>query len=156
MEDLLNKKEMDLINKLAQLELVASHSYLYLSTCMMSKGYFGAQKFFMGESSSEIEHFNKWGKFVNDMGLEIDIPKVEAVDIELDGLEDALEAALEMETDLLKKYEDACSVDVSMKVKLILYDFINIQIEAVGEYSDLLVRIGETKEPILIDQELGK
>lgn len=156
MKKLLSKEEISLINELAKQELIASHSYLHLANCMRNKGYFGTEKFFTSESLDEREHYNTWAKFMNDMYEEVEVPALEAVTIDADNLLDAIEVALEMEEELLSKYEDACSQGVSPKVLIKLYDFIEIQTKAVGEYADLLARVNLTNESILIDQELGK
>lgn len=154
MEHLINDTELEIINDLAQLELTASHSYLFLANCMRSKGYFGAEKFFTKESLSEREHYNKWAMFLNNLGVEINVDAVDSVDKEIANLTEAMEMALDMEQSLLKEYEVACCKDVSMKVKLEMYDFVKIQVESVGEYLDLLARLEITKEEILVDQEL--
>jgi hypothetical protein len=41
-------------------------------------------------------------------------------------------------------------------MKALINEFIDIQVQAVGEYGDLMARLSRTNEPILIDQELGK
>lgn len=156
MKDLLNEKEEDLINSLAKLELIASHSYLYLSNCMKNTGFFGAAKFFLSESQSEIDHYNIWGEFLNALGIEIEMPSIDEIDLEPGDLLGAIKIALEMEEELLDKYEKSCEEKVSMKVKLKIYEFVNRQVEAVGEYNDLLARIQLTNEQLFIDQELGK
>ena len=156
MKKLLKDTEIELINGLAKRELEASHMYLHIANCMRNKGFFGAEKFFESESLDEREHYNTWAKFMNDMYEEISVPALDAVDVDSDSLADAFEVALEAEESLLEAYEDACKKDVSTKVLIKLYDFVEFQTKAVGEYADLLARIELTNEPILIDQELGK
>jgi hypothetical protein len=68
---------------------------------------------------------------------------------------EAFEAALEMETNLLDKYEAAWD-KCSPKIKPLIHHYIELQVESVGEYGDLIARLSRTSEPILIDQELGK
>jgi ferritin len=156
MKKLLKDTEIELINGLAKRELEASHMYLHLANCMRNKGFFGAEKFFTSESLDERKHYNKWAQFMNDMYEEISVPALDAVTVDSDSLVDALEVALEAEESLLEAYEDACKKDVSTKVLIKLYDFVEVQTKAVGEYADLLARIELTNEPIFIDQELGK
>jgi ferritin len=156
MKKLLSNEEIELVNELAKQELIASHSYLHIANCMRNKGFFGAEKFFESESLDEREHYNTWAKFMNDMYEEVEVPALEAVTMEADTLLEAIEVALEMEEELLSKYEDACGNKVSPKLLIKLYDFIEIQTKAVGEYADLLARVNLTNESILIDQELGK
>jgi ferritin len=155
MKRLLTTEEVEMINKLGVEELTASHTYLHLSNTMKTIGFFGAEKFFMEESNSEKEHFNKLEAFMNDMNEQIEVRTIQAVNIEIDDLMEALEHALEMEMNLLGQYEDAWDKS-SPKLKPLLHHFIELQVESVGEYGDLIARLSRTSEPILIDQELGK
>jgi hypothetical protein len=41
-------------------------------------------------------------------------------------------------------------------MKPLIHHYIELQVESVGEYGDLIARLMRTSEPILIDQELGK
>jgi len=144
-----------MINKLGVEELTASQTYLHLSNTMKTIGFFGAEKFFMNESNSEREHYNKLEAFMNDMNEQIEVRTLQAVNIEIDDLMEAFEHALEMEMNLLGQYEAAWDKS-SAKLKPLLHHFIELQVESVGEYGDLIARLSRTNEPILIDQELGK
>lgn len=155
MKKLLTSQEVEMINKLGVEELTASQTYLHLSNTMKTIGFFGAEKFFMNESNSEREHYNKLEAFMNDMNEQIEVRTLQAVNIEIDDLMEAFEHALEMEMNLLGQYEAAWDKS-SPKLKPLLHHFIELQVESVGEYGDLIARLSRTNEPILIDQELGK
>lgn len=155
MKKLLSNEEVKMINELGKEELTASHTYLHLSNTMKTIGFFGAEKFFMNESNSEREHYNKLEQFMNDMNEQIEVPELDSVDIDVDDLMEAFEAAIEMEIDLLGKYEEAYK-KASPKLQALIHHFLEIQTESVGEYGDLIARLSRTSEPILIDQELGK
>ena len=155
MKKLLTSQEVEMINKLGVEELTASQTYLHLSNTMKTIGFFGAEKFFMNESNSEREHYNKLEAFMNDMNEQIEVRTLQAVNIEIDDLMEAFEHALEMEMNLLGQYEAAWDKS-SAKLKPLLHHFIELQVESVGEYGDLIARLSRTNEPILIDQELGK
>ena len=155
MKKLLTKEEVKMINALGVEELTASQVYLHLSNTMKTIGFFGAEKFFMEESNSEREHFNGLEAFMNDMNEQIEVPTLQAVSIDVDDLMEAFETALDMEMDLLGKYEEALE-KCSPKMKPLIHRYIDIQVESVGEYGDLIARLMRTSEPILIDQELGK
>jgi ferritin len=155
MKKLLTTQEVEMINKLGVEELTASQTYLHLSNTMKTIGFFGAEKFFMNESNSEREHYNKLEAFMNDMNEQIEVRTIQAVNIEIDDLMEAFEHALEMEMNLLGQYEAAWDKS-SAKLKPLLHHFIELQVESVGEYGDLIARLSRTNEPILIDQELGK
>lgn len=155
MKKLLTKEEVKMINALGVEELTASQAYLHLSNTMKTIGFSGAEKFFMAESNSEREHFNGLEAFMNDMNEQIEVPTLQAVTIDVDDLMEAFEVALDMEMDLLGKYEAAWD-KCSPKMKPLIHHYIEIQVESVGEYGDLIARLMRTSEPILIDQELGK
>lgn len=155
MKKLLTKEEVELINSLGHEELRASQVYLHISNSMKTIGFFGAEKFFMKESNSERDHFNGLEAFMNDMNEQIEVRALDAVDVEIDELMDAFEVAIELEMDLLTKYEEAWDKS-SAKIKPLLHHYIELQVESVGEYGDLIARLSRTNEPIFIDQELGK
>ena len=155
MKKLLTKEEVKMINALGVEELTASQVYLHLSNTMKTIGFSGAEKFFMAESNSEREHFNGLEAFMNDMNEQIDVPTLQAVSIDVDDLMEAFETALDMEMNLLGKYEEAWD-KCSPKMKPLIHHYIELQVESVGEYGDLIARLMRTSEPILIDQELGK
>jgi len=155
MKKLLTSQEVEMINKLGVEELTASQTYLHLSNTMKTIGFFGAEKFFMAESNSEREHFNKLEAFMNDMNEQIEVRTLQAVNIEIEDLMEAFEHALEMEMNLLGQYEEAYKKS-SPKLQALIHHFLELQVESVGEYGDLIARLSRTNEPILIDQELGK
>lgn len=155
MKKLLTSQEVEMINKLGVEELTASQTYLHLSNTMKTIGFFGAEKFFMAESNSEREHYNKLETFMNDMNEQIEVRALQAIKVEIDDLMEALEYALDIEMNLLGQYEEAYKKS-SPKLQALIHHFLEIQVESVGEYGDLIARLSRTTEPILIDQELGK
>ena len=155
MKKLLTPDEVEMINKLGVEELTASQTYLHLSNTMKTIGFFGAEKFFMAESNSEREHYNKLETFMNDMNEQIEVRALQAIKVEIDDLMEALEYALDIEMNLLGQYEEAYKKS-SPKLQALIHHFLEIQVESVGEYGDLIARLSRTTEPILIDQELGK
>ena len=155
MENLLNPKEIEMINDLGQMELEASQLYLHLANSMKSINFFGAASFFIKESNSEREHYSKLEDFMNNMGEQLEVRAISAVKSPVNELMEAFEKALEAEVDLLGEYEDAWEKG-SPKVKALFHHFIELQTESVGEYGDLIARLSRTSEPILIDQELAK
>lgn len=155
MKNLLTDQEVELINKLGAEELLASHHYQHLCNSMKTIGFLGAASFFLKESLSEREHYNKLEGFMNDMNEQLEVRALPSVDVDIEDLMEALEHAMDMESLLLSKYEEAYE-KVSPKLKGLLFDFMSIQVESVGEYGDLIARLSRTNEPILIDQELGK
>ena len=156
MEKLLTELEQKELNKFGKLELTASQVYLHLSNRMKTLGYFGAEKFFLSESNSEREHYGKIEKFANDLGGELSVEAIIAVQCDCTDIKGTLEMAYQMEKDLLIEYEkSAKNPELSLKVVLLLQDFTTHQVGAVGEYGDLLARLALTNNMLLFDQELG-
>lgn len=157
MENLLSDIEQKELNKFGKLELTASQAYLHLSNRMKTYGYFGAEKFFLSESNSEREHYGKIEKFCNDLGGELTVEALDAVQCDCTDIKSALQMAYQMEKDLMMAYEtSARRSDLSLKVVLLLQDFTTHQVGAVGEYGDLLARVALTDNMLLFDQELGQ
>jgi len=154
MEKLLTELEQKELNKFGKFELTASHVYQFLTNRMKSLGYFGAEKFFLSESLDERTHYNKLAQFLNDMNCELSIEALEPVKAEVVNISDALELAYKMESDLLAEYEKTSNMDISRKVLILLQDFINIQVGAVGEYGDLINRLKLTDNMLVFDADL--
>jgi len=155
MENLLNPKEIEMINELGQMELEASQLYLHLANSMKTINFFGAASFFTNESNTEREHYAKLEDFMNNLGEQLEVRAISAVKSPITDLMSAFQAALEAEVDLLGEYEEAWEKS-SPKSKALFHHFIELQTESVGEYGDLIARLSRTSEPILIDQELAK
>lgn len=154
MEKLLTELEEKVLNKFGKFELTASHVYQHLTNRMKSLAYFGAEKFFLSESLDERTHYNKLEQFMNDMNCELSIEALEPVKTNVASIGDALEVAYKMEADLLAEYENAFTMDLSRKVLILLQDFVNIQVGAVGEYGDLINRLKLTDNMLVFDADL--
>lgn len=140
-------------------ELYASHLYRHVANQLQRLGYFGAQKFFLSESSDELEHYQRHVDYINDRGSVAAVPALaDAIDA-VGSLGDALELAYETELALQGNYADWFGrVDVITQQHLL--QFIEIQRKSVGEYGDLLARLtradGDPCGILLIDQEMGR
>jgi ferritin len=157
MESLLTTIESQELNKFGKLELTASQVYLFLTNRMKSLGYFGAEKFFANESKDERKHYAKTSDFMNKMNAELSVESLEAVKLNINDIKEALEFAYNMEKELMEEYEkSARRSDLSLKVVLLLQEFVEVQVDAVGEYGDLLNRLALTDNMLLFDIELGK
>jgi ferritin len=156
MENLLTDIERKELNKFGKLELTAAHAYLHLANRMKTLSYFGAEKFFLEEAKGEHKHYRKIEEFANSLGGELSVEALDGVNTDVKDIRSALQMAYQMEKDLLMAYEtSARRSDISLKVVLLLQDFTTHQVEAVGEFSDLLARLNLTDNMLLFDQELG-
>jgi ferritin len=148
-----------LLQQAVQSELYASHFYKHLANQCQRLGLFGAASYFKQESADELEHYQKWADYLNDVGYVAELPEIDACDAKVNGLQAALEIAHTIEVGLMQKYAGWYDkVDVVTKQRML--EFIEIQRTSVGEYADLLARLdqgGDDKCAILlIDKELGK
>jgi ferritin len=160
-KSLLSKPIEAMLNEAVQSELYASHLYKHVANQLQRIGYFGAQKFFAGESADELTHYQRHADFLNDRGTVAKVPMLEAITDPVASLRDALEVAYETELQLGKDYDrwyKASSDDPT--VQQYLLQFLEIQRKSVGEYGDLLARMdraGTNEAAILmIDTELGE
>lgn len=140
-------------------ELYASHLYRHIANQLQRLGYFGAQKFFLGESQDELGHYQRHVDYVNDRGGVVALPALADVADTVTDLRGALELAYETELALQGDYAQWYGqVDVITQQHLL--QFIEIQRKSVGEYGDLLARLdrvdGDACGVLLIDQEMGK
>jgi ferritin len=154
MDKLLTPEEEKALNVFGKFELTASHVYQHLTNRMKSLAYFGAEAFFHSESLHERTHYAKLEQFMNDMNCELAVEALDPVTSSVASIGDALQMAYEMEADLLAAYEKAYNSGLSSKVRILLQEFINFQVSAVGEYGDLINRLKLTDNMLVFDADL--
>jgi len=141
-------------------ELYAANLYKHIANQLQRLGYFGAQKFFLKESASELEHYQLHVDFQNDVGTVAKVPMIEAMNESIKTFSDAIELGYETELDLYESYKDWYGqASGDPVVQQFLLQFLELQRTSVGEYGDLLARIQLVDQDkagmLLIDQELG-
>ena len=141
-------------------ELYAANLYKHIANQLQRLGYFGAQKFFLKESASELEHYQLHVNFQNDVGTVAKVPSIEAMNEPIKTLSDAIELGYETELELYENYKDWYEqASGDPVVQQFLLQFLELQRTSVGEYGDLLARIQLVDQDkagmLLIDQELG-
>ena len=159
---MLTKKMLSILNDAIHSELFASHLYKHVANQLQRLGYFGAQKFFLSESSDELGHYQKIVDYINDRGLVATVPQIEMQDEKVTSLRDALTIGFDTEKALSEDYSEwfkqAFAEDV-VTAQFFL-QFIEHQRKSLGEYGDLIARLdraGANEAAILlIDQELGE
>ena len=158
---LLSKNVENMLQDAIHSELFASHLYRHVANQLQRLGYFGAQKFFLSESSDELGHYQKIVDYINDRGLVATVPQIEAQDEKVTSLRDALTIGFETEKTMSEAYsgwfKQAFADDV-VTAQFFL-QFIEHQRKSLGEYGDLIARLdraGNNEAAILIiDKELG-
>ena len=159
---MLTKKMLSILNDAIHSELYASNLYKHVANQLQRLGYFGAQKFFLSESSDELGHYQKIVDYINDRGLVASVPQIEAMDESVTSLRDALTVGFETEkalgADYAEWYKDAFAEDVV--TAQFLLQFIEHQRKSIGEYGDLISRLdraGNNEAALLIiDKEMGE
>ena len=157
MKSLLNTQSKSLLMLAIKSELTAANTYKYLANHMQRLAYFGMQKYFIAESESELNHYQRIVDFINDMGDVADMPAIEEISEDINDIGEALTIAYEMELGLLNQYKDFYNQieEQDITIAQFLLQFIEIQRKAVGEYNDLLVRYdiaNKTNEILLFDK----
>ena len=160
-KSLLSPEVKACLDEAVHAELYAANLYKHIANQVQRLGYFGAQKFFLAESASELEHYQIHANYQNDSGTVAGIPAIEAMDEPIGTLRDAIETAYDTELQLEKDYirwYSACTKD-PVTAEFLL-QFLRGQRKSVGEYGDLLARLdlaGDDRAALLqIDNELGK
>lgn len=160
-KSLLSPEVKACLDEAVHAELYAANLYKHLANQLQRLGYFGAQRFFLAESASELEHYQIHANYQNDSGTVASIPAIEAMDEPIGTLRDAIETAYDTELQLEKDYVrwySACAKD-PVTAEFLL-QFLRSQRKSVGEYGDLLSRLdlaGDDRAALLqIDNKLGK
>jgi ferritin len=130
------------LQKAIYAELYQSNLWKHIANNLQRLGYFGGQKYFLAESAEELTHYQVFVDFINDMGDVADVPKIDAIEDEIDSIATALQVAYDMELDVYNQYkkfyqeaeEEDCAVGI------FLQQFVTIQLKAVGAYGDLISR----------------
>lgn len=159
---MLTKKMLSILNDAIHSELFASNLYKHVANQLQRLGYFGAQKFFLSESSDELGHYQKIVDYINDRGLVATVPQIEAQNDSVTSLRDALTIGFETEKALGDDYSEwfkAAFAEDPVTAQFLL-QYIEHQRKSIGEYSDLLARLdraGSNEAALLmIDQEMGE
>jgi len=130
------------LQKAIYAELYQSNLWKHIANNLQRLGYFGGQKYFLAESAEELTHYQIFVDFINDMGDVADVPKIDAIEDEIDSMATALQVAYDMELDVYnqykKFYEEADKEDCA--VGIFMQQFVTIQLKAVGTYGDLISR----------------
>lgn len=158
-KSLLKPEIKRLFDKAAASELYASHLYQFVANNYQRLGFFGAQKFFLGESKEELEHYQKLSDFVNDMGDMLGVPEVEKISVSVKTLMDGLIVAYKIENTLLNQYVqfyEQAEEQFDCVTSTYLIEFIQIQRKAVGQYGDLISKLERNPDDVFeFDEYLG-
>ena len=130
------------LQKAIYAEMYQSNLWKHIANQLQRLGFFGGQKYFLAESAEELTHYQIFVDFINDMGDVADVPKIDAIEDEIDSIATALQVAYDMELDVYnqykKFYQEADEEDCA--VGIFLQQFVTIQLKAVGAYGDLISR----------------
>jgi ferritin len=131
------------LNKSIESELYASNLYKHVANNLQRLGYFGAQKFFLHESSDELSHYQKIVDYMNDMGDIASVPMIPAISDVITSIGSALYLSYNTELKLLYQYQDFYREAEEMEdcvTAQFLLQFLEIQRTSVGEFGDFISR----------------
>lgn len=155
---LIKEEVCNLLNKALGKELYVSNLYKHVANQLQTLGYFGTQKYFLGESAEELTHYQKIVDYLNDMGDTAKMPEVPAMTEKIGSIGDALKLAFDQEIVLMNFYASMCDKVDHITYQFLL-QFIEIQRTSVGQYGDLIARYeklaGDTCGFIIFDQEMN-
>ena len=139
MKKLLSPKVEKKLNELIAGELHAMYTYVAAANWCQNNGFLKAYDFFLGESKDEKEHSEILQRYILDMGCVPSLDDIDMPEEEYDSMKELIYAALEMETELGKKYSQAASELTSEDFMTVtkLQEFIKIQTESIGFYGDV-------------------
>lgn len=162
LKSLLSKSLQSGLQEVLQMELYQSNLWKHTANHLQRLGFFGSQKYFLKEAAEELTHYQMIVDFINDMGSVAEMPTIEAVKDKIESIEDALEIAYNTEVEVLDMYKKLYkkAEDEDCTVGQFLLQFIMLQRQAVGAYSDLISRYekcGKNEAAILeFDEYLGE
>jgi ferritin len=136
---LLSSKVEGKLNELVADELHAMYTYVSMANWCQDNGYLKAYDFFLDESKDEKGHSEMLQKYILDMGCLPELNDIDDPKSDYSSLSEAIYAALDMETELGKKYSkyaSECSNEDFMTITK-LQEFIKIQTESIGFYGDI-------------------
>ena len=137
--NLLSSKVESKLNELIRQELHAMYTYVAAANWCQENGYLRAYDFFLDESKDEKEHSEILQRYMLDMGACPELDDIDAPEVDCDCLHGVIYQALEMETELGKKYSKFASELVSEDFMTLtkVQEFIKIQTESIGFYGDV-------------------
>jgi ferritin len=141
-EPVISPEMITLLEGFVNKELYAQYFYRNASNYMQQVGYFGAQKFFLGEAENEGTHYQKIVDFLNDVGVAPKLAPINPPTCSMD-IKEVFDQAYELEVNLGKDYNKAAMMVMSkdMVVFTFLQEFVTEQRKSVGEYGDLLAKL---------------
>lgn len=143
-KSILSKSDLSFLNLRGLDEIVASNTYRYAATCLQRKSLFGFEAFFRKESKDELKHRTILENFANNMGAELEMPAIPAIEFASDEPMAILNHLYKMELNLLAEYEMGMDSADRGALKSLCKDMVDIQIEGVGAISDLIAEIEAT------------
>lgn len=137
----LSKEIVDLLLPRLNDEYAAFYMYRAASNWCQGVGFVKAAAYFKAESDDELVHARGIEDFLTLWNVIPELPKVDKPELEFGGLVDLIGKAYQIELDLYEAYEDT-SAKILKTGDVCVFDFLqkyrDIQVESVGEYSDML------------------
>ncbi len=153
---LISKEMNEAINAQIGRELLASHQYIEIASYFDGRALKKLAEVFFKQADEEREHAMKFIKYLNDVGAQVEIPSIPAVQSEFKSAEEAVSLALKWEMDVTKHINDLMSLAVEQKdyaTQEFLWWFVKEQVEEVSTMQDLLQIVQQVGEQYIIMAE---
>jgi ferritin len=160
---MLDKKIYDLINDQINKELYSAYLYVDFSFYFGGKGLSGFASWYMKQAKEEVEHAEKFIKYIHDNGMKVELLAIDKPDKKLNDDMSVLKMGLEHEqyvTSLINKIYDAAFEIKDYKTMGFLDWFVKEQIEEEANAEELISKYelyaGCEAGLYSLNKELGK
>ena len=137
----IEKKLEDALNAQIDQEARASWFYLSAGTWAGVNGFDGAARFFYSQSDEERGHMLKIIHYLDDAGIQAEIPSLRGMSVNFDDLESAIRESLELETRVKKSLNELLDIVQETKEYGIIKTVVNLienQTKEINNYENIL------------------
>lgn len=158
----ISSKVEAMLNERIVAEYEAAYIYKHMATWADYTGYKGTAKYMSQHYEEELEHADKFYKYMLDRGALPKTPSIKSPTVIIKSLKDLLNAALDHEIKVTEGLKKACDVAMSDNDKVtaeFLRWYIAEQVDEEGQFIDLLDRLdiigADKRGEFFLDQELA-
>ncbi|MFW5889120.1 MAG: ferritin [Bacillota bacterium] len=156
----MDKKLVKEINKQLNFELESAHVYLAMQNYFADESLSGFEQWFNVQYKEEVEHAEKFMKYLNDRGERVEITGFGNPKNEFNSVLEVLETSLNHEKKVTKRINDLMDLAIELNdhasVSFLKW-YVDEQVEEEANFSDLIdkVKMVDSKGLYMLDRELG-
>ena len=157
----MNEKMVKAINKQLNFELESAHVYLAMQNYFAAESLSGFEKWFNVQYKEEVEHAEKFMRYLNDRGQRVEITGFESPNNDFDSILQVLETSLNHEKEVTKRIHSLMDLALELNDHAsvsFLQWYVDEQVEEEANFSDLIdkVKMMDGKGIFMLDQVLGR